>query len=151
MLDLYKNIKDRRLQLGLTQSELAAKLGYSDKTMISKIENGMVDMTQSRIIKFAEALKTTPSHLMGWDIKQNLINDGFLLNDSGSYNKYLYNNNNKTNNCNNCDHCDDSSTSSAGVSQNKDSFFAIMDNLRSMSDEQIADVLRYTEFILSRR
>lgn len=151
MLDLYKNIKDRRLQLGLTQSELAAKLGYSDKTMISKIENGMVDMTQSRIIKFAEALKTTPSHLMGWDIKQNLINDGFLLNDSGSYNKYLYNNNHKTNNCNNCDHCDDSSTSSAGVSQNKDSFFAIMDNLRSMSDEQIADVLRYTEFILSRR
>lgn len=151
MLDLYKNIKDRRLQLGLTQSELAAKLGYSDKTMISKIENGMVDMTQSRIIKFAEALKTTPIHLMGWDIKQNLINDGFLLNDSGSYNKYLYNNNHKTNNCNNCDHCDDSSTSSAGVSQNKDSFFAIMDNLRSMSDEQIADVLRYTEFILSRR
>lgn len=151
MLDLYKNIKDRRLQLGLTQSELAAKLGYSDKTMISKIENGMVDMTQSRIIKFAEALKTTPSRLMGWDIKQNLINDGFLLNDSGSYNKYLYNNNHKTNNCNNCDHCDDSSTSSAGVSQNKDSFFAIMDNLRSMSDEQIADVLRYTEFILSRR
>lgn len=57
MLDLYKNIKDRRLQLGLTQSELAAKLGYSDKTMISKIENGMVDMTQSRIIKFAEAQK----------------------------------------------------------------------------------------------
>lgn len=148
MLDLYKNIKDRRLQLGLTQSELAAKLGYSDKTIISKIENGMVDMTQSRIIKFAEALKTTPSHLMGWDIKQNLINDGFLLNDSGSCNKYLYNNNHKTNNC---DHCDDSSTSSAGVSQNKDSFFSIMDNLRSMSDDQLADVLQYTEFILSRK
>lgn len=51
----------------------------------------------------------------------------------------------------NCGHCDDSSNSSADLSQNKDSFFAIMDNLRSMSDEQIADVLRYTEFILSRR
>lgn len=62
------------------------------------------------------------------------------------------NNTSTTNNYyGNCGHCDDSSNSSADLSQNKDSFFAIMDNLRSMSDEQIADVLRYTEFILSRR
>lgn len=51
----------------------------------------------------------------------------------------------------NCGQCDDSSNSSAGVSQNKDSFFSIMDNLRSMSDDQLADVLQYTEFILSRK
>jgi len=76
--------------------------------------------------------------------------NGNISNSIGADDNSSYNNTSTTNNYyNTCGHCDDSSTSSAGVSQNKDSFFAIMDNLRSMSDEQIADVLRYTEFILS--
>lgn len=67
MLQLYRNIKNRRLELGLTQSELAKKLGYSDKSMIAKIEKGAVDLPQSKIIAFAEALNVSPSDLMGWD------------------------------------------------------------------------------------
>ncbi|WP_067536969.1 helix-turn-helix domain-containing protein [Emergencia timonensis] len=67
MLQLYHNIKNRRLKLGLTQSELAKKLGYSDKSMIAKIEKGAVDLPQSKIIAFAEALNVSPSDLMGWD------------------------------------------------------------------------------------
>ena len=67
MLQLYRNIKNRRLELGLTQSELAKKLGYSDKSMIAKIEKGAVDLPQSKIIAFAEALNISPSDLMGWD------------------------------------------------------------------------------------
>ena len=66
MLELYKNIKKRRLELGMTQSDLAEKLGYSDKSMIAKIESGKVDLAQSRIIAFADALRVTPSDLMGW-------------------------------------------------------------------------------------
>ena len=66
MLELYKNIKKRRLELGMTQSDLAEKLGYSDKSMIAKIENGKVDLAQSRILAFADALKMSPSDLMGW-------------------------------------------------------------------------------------
>ena len=38
MLQLYKNIKKRRLELQLTQTDLATKLGYADKSMIAKIE-----------------------------------------------------------------------------------------------------------------
>ena len=67
MLDLYINIKEKRKKLGLTQSELAKKLGYADKSMIAKIEQGKVDLPQSKIIAFAKALNTTPSELMGYD------------------------------------------------------------------------------------
>lgn len=67
MLKLYENIKDRRLKLGLTQTQLAEKLGYADKSMIAKIEKGQVDLSQSKIVAFAEALCTTPGELMGWE------------------------------------------------------------------------------------
>ena len=66
MITLYNNIKKRRIELGMTQTELAYKVGYSDKGMISKVENGKVDIPQSLILKFAEALHTTPAYLMGW-------------------------------------------------------------------------------------
>ena len=67
MMELYRNIKERRERLGLTQTQLADRTGYADKTMISKIEKGMVDLPQSKIQMFAEALGTTASALMGWD------------------------------------------------------------------------------------
>ena len=60
MLELYRNIKKQRQQLNLTQTELAQKLGYADKSMIAKIEKGQVDLPQSKIIAFADALETTP-------------------------------------------------------------------------------------------
>lgn len=66
-MELYKNIKARRIELGLTQSELASKLGYADKSMIAKIEKGVVDIPLSKIEAFARALKTTPDFIMGWE------------------------------------------------------------------------------------
>lgn len=74
MLELYKNIKKQRQQLNLTQTELAQKLGYADKSMIAKIEKGQVDLPQSKIIAFADALETTPGLLMGWS-EPNAQND----------------------------------------------------------------------------
>lgn len=67
MLALYKNIKKRRLELGLTQTDVAVRMGYADKSMIAKIEKGLVDIPQSKIILFAEILRTSPSDLMGLD------------------------------------------------------------------------------------
>ena len=65
-MNLYENIRKRREELRMTQGELAAKTGYADKTMISKIEKGVVDLPQSKIYLFAQALNTTPRVLMGW-------------------------------------------------------------------------------------
>lgn len=72
MLQLYKNIKNRRTELHLTQSELADKMGYADKSMIAKIEKGLVDLPQSKILAFAEALETTPSYLVGWETNDKI-------------------------------------------------------------------------------
>lgn len=70
MIELYSNIKKRRLALGLTQQSLAELLGYADKSMIAKIEKGVVDLPQSKIVDFSIALKTTPAWLMGWEEDQ---------------------------------------------------------------------------------
>ena len=60
-------IKARRIELGLTQDELAKKLGYKSRSTINKIELNINDITQPKIIDFAAALDTTVSYLMGLD------------------------------------------------------------------------------------
>ena len=67
MATLYDRIKSRRTELGLTVEELAHKMGYKDKSSISKSENGKADIPQSKIAAFADALQTTPAYLMGWE------------------------------------------------------------------------------------
>lgn len=67
MLALYKNIKARRLELKMSQDRLAELTGYKDRSSISKIEKGEVDLAESKIREFAKALKITPQELMGWD------------------------------------------------------------------------------------
>lgn len=59
-------IKYRRKELNLTQEQLANKLGYKNKATIGKIETGVNDIVQSKVIDFAKALNTTPAYLMGW-------------------------------------------------------------------------------------
>ena len=67
MLELYKNIRNRRIQLGMTQDELAEKVGYSGKSMIARIEKGDIDLQVPKIISIAKALNIDPNDLMGWN------------------------------------------------------------------------------------
>lgn len=66
MLKLYENIKMYRKAAKLTQEELARLTGYTDRSSIARIEKGEIDLPQSKIKQFAEALGTTPGVLMGW-------------------------------------------------------------------------------------
>lgn len=66
-MELYQRIKARREELGMSQNELAKRLGYKDRSTIAKIEAGINDITQSKIEAFAKVLNTTASDLMGWD------------------------------------------------------------------------------------
>jgi len=59
-------IMERRKALGMTQEDLAHKLGYKSKSTINKIELGINDISQSKVAKFAEALDVTIPYLMGW-------------------------------------------------------------------------------------
>lgn len=67
MLQLYKNIRDKRIALGMSQDDLAKRTGYTSRSSIAKIESGKVDLPQTKIKLFADALSTTPAELMGWD------------------------------------------------------------------------------------
>lgn len=66
MPEIGKRIKRKREELGITQEELAQRLGYKSKTTIAKIENGTNDIVQSKVVEFASALNTTVPYLMGW-------------------------------------------------------------------------------------
>lgn len=66
MANIGKNIMEARKRAGLTQEELAARVGYKTKSAINKIELGSRDLPQKKIMQFAEALDTTPAVLMGW-------------------------------------------------------------------------------------
>lgn len=64
MINLYKNIKALRLKNQWTQEELAKKMGYTDRSMIAKIESGKVDLARSKIIEFAKVFNVSPGDLM---------------------------------------------------------------------------------------
>lgn len=66
-MTIYDRIKLRREELGMSQQELAYKLGYKSRSTINKIELGLRDINQSKISEFAIALSTTPAYLMGWE------------------------------------------------------------------------------------
>lgn len=64
---LGERIKTRRISKGLSQAQLAELLeGYTSRSSISKVEKGVNNLTQSKIVEFAAALDTTPAYLMGW-------------------------------------------------------------------------------------
>ena len=69
MLELYKNIKRLREEKGMSQDTLAKLTGYTDRSSITKIEKGQVDLQQSKIELFAKALGTTARELVGWENK----------------------------------------------------------------------------------
>mgnify|MGYP000126269065 CR=1 FL=1 len=76
MPEIGKRIRSRREQLGMTQEELASRLGYKSKTTIAKIENGTNDIVQSKVTEFAKVLDTTPAYLMGWtQLDGNVVNE----------------------------------------------------------------------------
>ena len=66
MSKIGENIRRIREANGLTQEELAQRMGYKSKSTINKIELGINDIPQSKIVKFANCLNTSPSVLMGW-------------------------------------------------------------------------------------
>lgn len=67
MLELYKNIKRIREEKGMSQEELARLVGFKSRSSINKIEMGVNDITQSKLVAIANALGVSPGELMGSD------------------------------------------------------------------------------------
>ena len=64
-MKINERIKLLRESHGLSQEELANKVGYRDRSSIAKVEAGKVDLAQSKIQAFADAFNVTPAYLMG--------------------------------------------------------------------------------------
>ena len=73
MANIYERIRDLRIKRGMTQDDLAKAMGYKDRSMITKIESGKVDISKKKIEKFAEILGTTAPYLMGWEEDHQII------------------------------------------------------------------------------
>lgn len=58
-------IKMRREELGLSQEELALKLGYKDRATVSRFEKGERDLKQKTIYALAQILDCSPAYLLG--------------------------------------------------------------------------------------
>ena len=63
-MSIAQNIKERRLQLKMSQQLLADKLGYTSRSTIAKIESGENTPPNSKIADFARALRTTEDYIL---------------------------------------------------------------------------------------
>ena len=66
-MSIGEMIRRRRIELDMTQEDLAIKMGYKSKSTINKIELGINDIPLSKVEEFAKALSTTTAYLMEWD------------------------------------------------------------------------------------
>lgn len=83
MNTMSDRIKERRVAMGLTQEELAEKLGLQ-KSAIAKYENGRVENIKRSVIKnMAEILHCKPSYLLAFEDEPVIMLYYMQLNDLG--------------------------------------------------------------------
>ena len=69
-MGIAENIKRRRLELNISQQELANAMGYKSRSTIAKIEAGENDVPESKIPRFARVLGVPVEY-----IKTGIINE----------------------------------------------------------------------------
>ena len=77
-MNLADRVRLRREELGLSQEELALRMGYSSRTSINKIENGR-PCSQKIIARLADALNVGIPYLMGWDVKESIQSEPVVM------------------------------------------------------------------------
>lgn len=66
-MNIGERIKQKRLELNLSQDELAKKVGYKSRSSIQKIESAR-KLPIDKVQAMASALECSPSVLMGWEV-----------------------------------------------------------------------------------
>lgn len=76
-----QRIKQVREALGMTQAELARRMGYSARSTINRIENGSQAFPMKKLDKFAQVLDVAPAYLAGFteaDIPDGLNKEYYI-------------------------------------------------------------------------
>ena len=80
-MNIGERVKERRLELGMTQEELADKVGFKTRASVSRLEGGDRNIPLSKLRKLAEVLETTVGYLMGME-----DNMGVTTTNTGNHN-----------------------------------------------------------------
>lgn len=127
-------------------SRMCLDLGIS-KSKTTSINNGRIP-TEDMLLQFANYLDCSVMDFFNDDIDTILHqenNDGNISNSIGTNDTYNTNNNYYT--------TDATLVAEAPTPYeptNRDVFFQLLDKVRTMRDDQILELLRYADFILSR-
>lgn len=139
MSDLGENIRKRRQYLNMTQGQLAEKMGYADKGMISRIENGKIGLSKEKIEKFAEVLRISPVELMGYVFEPGLQRE---IDEYEAYRKYVRQDVEKYNSLSEKMVIEfDKSTEKGNTT------YAIMDILKNSDEETLKRILSYAKYL----
>lgn len=80
-MTIGERIKQRRKELGMSQEELAQKVGFSGKTSISRIERSTGRLQSDIIVKIAPALGMSVSDLMTGSDYHEYVWNYYNIND----------------------------------------------------------------------
>lgn len=117
-MNIGNRIKNRRIELGMTQQELAVKIGFKTRSHISLLEQGDRNIPISKIEKLANALEVSPEYLMGWEDMTQTTNTG--------------NHNTTTNITNNYDAC-----SNCSVMNGKSNYEHAINAMMRLDNEEV--------------
>lgn len=62
-MEFGQRVRQLRMEMGMTQQDLAEKCGYSDRSAIGHIERGDIDVPLSVIKTLAKVLEVSPEYL----------------------------------------------------------------------------------------
>ena len=124
-------IKKRREALNITQEELAHSLGYKSKSSINKIEKGLTDLNQNKVMEIAKILRTSPTYLLGVD-------------DNEHNNDVLY------------DYKFKDGTSFTILTDNKDFVEAVKTwakeiSMEDLTQDEFVEIINYAKYLKSKR
>ena len=78
-MSLGENIRKRRLELKLSQQELADALGYKTRSSIAKLEKNESRLSHEKVVTLARTLKTTVNYLIDGTSDENGKQHGTLV------------------------------------------------------------------------
>lgn len=143
-MNIGDKIRKLREEKGYTLEELGNIIGVG-KSTVRKWETGEItNMRRDSIENLAKALDISP--LSFFETSDSTISNSSILNNYGDSNENTFHSS-TTNNFFENKKCDNKTTSSEN---SKSYFFTLLDNIREMDDEQLLEMIRYSEYLLSK-
>lgn len=81
-MQIHERIRKRRKELGMSQETLAELSGYGDRSTISRVEKGEIDLPHSKVMSISAALRCSPAYIIFGDESAAVIEKINRLDDN---------------------------------------------------------------------